>query len=79
MTADQNTPKTSSNNAPIKDTDALREEMSTVIADFKKKMQEIDRITLELEQKRTNIEKSNPKKTQHILEEIKVPSLEMLK
>ena len=79
MTADQNPDKTSSNNAPEKDTDALREEMSTVIADFKKKMQEIDRITLELEQKRTNIEKSNPKKTQHILEEIKVPSLEMLK
>ncbi|MEK6959150.1 MAG: hypothetical protein AABW59_03845 [archaeon] len=56
-----------------------KEEMVRILTDLKKKMAEIDKITDELDQRRREMEKSSPKKTEKILEEIKVPSLELLK
>jgi len=58
--------------------DAKRE-MTRIIAQLKQKMSEIDRITQELEQKRREMDTRSPRKTEKILEEIKVPSLELLK
>ena len=64
----------------IEDTKA---EMSKILAELKQKMVEIDKITNELEEKRKelgiNTQNNSPKKTERILQEIKVPSLEMLK
>lgn len=60
----------------IEDTKA---EMSKIIAELKQKMVEIDKITAELEEKRKELGPSSPKRTERILQEIKVPSLEMLK
>jgi hypothetical protein len=59
--------------------DDARREMARIIAELKQKMAEIDRITQELEQKRKEMEKGSPRKTEKILEEIRVPSLELLK
>ena len=56
-----------------------REEMGKIIAELRKKMADIDKITAELEQKRRELDKSSPKRTEKILQEIKVPPLEMLK
>jgi hypothetical protein len=51
--------------------------MQEIIANLKKKMSEIDELTKDFAQKKDS--KDNPKKTKRLLEEIKVPSLEMLK
>jgi len=56
-----------------------QEEMSKIIADLRRKMAEIDKITEELEKKRKQTETGSPQKTQRILEEIKVPPLELLR
>ena len=56
-----------------------KKEMARIIGELKQKMAEIDRITQELEQKRREMEKGSPRKTEKILEEIRVPSLELLK
>ncbi len=56
-----------------------KEEIARVLVELKKKMAEIDRITAELNEKRKAIDKETPKKTEKMLQEIKVPSLEMLK
>ena len=79
MAEEQTQKETSQSSEQEKDPSAISEEMNKVILDLKTKMQEIDRITLELDRKRAELEKNTPKKTQRILEEIKVPSLEMLK
>jgi hypothetical protein len=53
--------------------------MYKIITELKQKMQEIDVITRELEEKRRELDKNNPTKTKKLLEEIKVPSLEILR
>ena len=62
------------------DTEA-KQEMNKILAELKKKMQEIDEMTKELAKERSKLkdEKTDTKKTKKILEEIKVPSLELLK
>ena len=66
---------------PVKtvSTDQAKEEMAQIIAELKQKMKEIDKITAELEEKRKELNINSPKKTERILQEIKVPSLDMLK
>ena len=59
--------------------DKAREEISSVLANLKQKMAEIDKIKQELEQKRKELVKDSPKRTEKLLEEIRVPSLDMLK
>ncbi len=54
-------------------------EIGAIISNLRKKMVEIDEMTKELEKKRFNNIESNPTKTKKILEEIKVPSLDLLK
>jgi len=61
------------------DQEYTKEEIARVLAELKKKMADIDRITAELNEKRRAIEKETPRKTERMLQEIKVPSLEMLK
>ncbi|VVB74816.1 Uncharacterised protein [uncultured archaeon] len=56
-----------------------KEEIARVLVELKKKMADIDKITAELNEKRKSMEKETPKKTEKMLQEIKVPSLEMLK
>ena len=56
-----------------------KEEMAHIIAELKKKMLEIDKITQELEEKRKQIDRPSPRSTEKILQEIKVPPLELLK
>jgi len=56
-----------------------KEEIARVLVELKKKMADIDKITDELNAKRRAMEKETPKKTERMLQEIKVPSLEMLK
>lgn len=73
-------------NTPPKDTsketknnDEIKRDMYKIISELKQKMQEIDVITRELEEKRNELQKSNPQKTKKLLEELKVPALEILK
>ncbi len=54
-------------------------EMAQIIADLKKKMLEIDEISKKLDEKRKEIEQVQTKKTEKLLQEIKVPPLELLK
>jgi len=63
---------------PPANEDAKRE-MSKIINELKQKMEEIDKITTELEGKRRELELNTPKRTEKLLHEIKVPPLEMLK
>ena len=58
--------------------DEEKQEMQEIIANLKKKMSEIDELTKDFAQKKEDA-KDTPKKTKRLLEEIKVPSLEMLK
>ena len=53
--------------------------MNKIISELKQKMQEIDSITKELEEKAKNAGSGAPQKQKTLLEEIKVPSLERLK
>lgn len=64
---------------PVKTEEEAREEISKVLIELKQKMKEIDRITVELNRKREELSKNSPKRTTKLLEEIKVPPLEMLK
>ena len=59
--------------------DESKQEMQEIIANLKKKMAEIDKMTDELNKKKKDLEKDSPKKTKKLLEEIKVPSLDLLK
>lgn len=56
-----------------------KEEMAKILKELKQKMQDIDRITNELNRKREELNKSSPIKTERLLQEIKVPPLEILK
>jgi hypothetical protein len=64
---------------PPGDPEKIRTEMAQILAELKQKMMEIDRITADLEKKRKEMDKDSPKKTEKILQEIKVPPLELLK
>lgn len=55
-----------------------KEDMERIIKELKQKMSEIDIITKELEEKRKELDKVSPQKTKRLLEEMKVPPLEML-
>ncbi len=55
-----------------------KEEIKRVVEELKTKMIEIDKIIADLKS-RDEKEKNQPKKTQMLLTEIKVPSLELLK
>lgn len=67
-------------NEPKKEIEAhAKEEISKILSDLKQKMNEIDKITKELERKRFDLSKSSPVKTEKLLQEIKVPPLEVLK
>lgn len=55
------------------------DKMEDMILNLRKKMTEIDEMTKELEKKRFLEKKNNPTKTKKILEEIRVPALELLK
>jgi len=59
--------------------DESKQEMQEIIANLKKKMAEIDKMTEDLVKKKKELEKESPKKTKRLLEEIKVPSLDLLK
>lgn len=56
-----------------------KEEMAKILKELKQKMQDIDRITNELNRKREELNKASPSKTEKLLQEIKVPPLEILK
>ncbi len=65
---------------PKKDLDNnTKEEMAKILAELKQKMKDIDRITEELNKKRDQLSKATPTKTEKLLQEIKVPPLEILK
>jgi hypothetical protein len=73
-------PNATSGELPKKDLDEnTKSEMSKILSDLKQKMQEIDRITTELNRKRNQFNKSSPERTEKLLQEIKVPPLEILK
>ncbi|MFA6269106.1 MAG: hypothetical protein WC652_04785 [archaeon] len=75
----QNTAQQEKSTSVQVDSDTVKEEMTKILAELKKKMTEIDKITAELEEKRNEMNKPSPKKTEKILQEIKVPPLELLK
>ena len=56
-----------------------KEEMAKILAELKQKMKDIDKITIELNKKREELTKTSPTKTEKLLQEIKVPPLEILK
>ena len=56
-----------------------KKEMTDILKELRKKMSEIDEMTKELQKNREKENKNSPKKTRKILEEITVPSLELLK
>ena len=58
---------------------STKEEMTKILNELKQKMKDIDRITSELNRKREELTKSTPAKTEKLLQEIKVPPLEILK
>jgi len=65
---------------PKKDLDNnTKDEMAKILTELKQKMKDIDRITVELNKKREELSKSSPAKTEKLLQEIKVPPLEILK
>ena len=55
------------------------DEMKDILKELRKKMNEIDEMTEDLEEKRSELLKTTPKKTAKLLEEIKVPALSLLK
>ncbi len=55
------------------------QEMAKIIADLRKKMSEIDNMTKKLAIEKKLIERESPKKTKKLLEELKVPSLDLLR
>ena len=55
------------------------DEMKDILKELRKKMNEIDEMTEDLEEKRSELLKTTPKKTARLLEEIKVPALSLLK
>jgi hypothetical protein len=59
--------------------DKTKEEMGRILSELKQKMADIDALKMDLEKKRRELEKAAPIKTERILQEIKVPPLEMLK
>ncbi len=59
--------------------DESKQEMSKIISELRKKMREIDEMSKELETMKKEYEKEGPRKTEKLLEEIKVPALELLK
>ncbi|NMA44831.1 MAG: hypothetical protein GX950_03420 [Candidatus Diapherotrites archaeon] len=67
------------NSIKPKTNDEIKRDMNKIISELKQKMQEIDSITKELEEKSKNAGSGAPQKTKKLLEEIKVPSLEILK
>lgn len=69
---------TSNNTQQQKDPQLVKQDMARIIAELKQKMNEIDVITKELEEKRQELDKNSPQKTKRLLEELKVPPLEML-
>jgi hypothetical protein len=56
-----------------------KQEMNSILIELRQKMSEIDAITKELEEKRKVNSAESPKRTKKLLEEIKVPPLELLK
>ena len=56
-----------------------KKQMTDIIRTLRKKMAEIDVLTNELKNKRDKERKATPKTTKRILEEIKVPSLDLLR
>ena len=56
-----------------------QDSMAKIITDLRKKMTEIDSLANELERKRILEKCETPTKTKRLLEEIKVPALELLK
>ena len=60
-------------------TNNTKEEMSKILTELKQKMKDIDRITVELDKKREELNRTSPSKTEKLLQEIKVPPLEILK
>lgn len=61
-----------------KTNEEIKRDMNKIIAELKEKMHEIDTITKELEEK-NKTGSGPPQKTKKLLEELKVPSLEILK
>jgi len=74
-TSTQNT-KDAIDKQPIDD--AKKEEVKKALDELKRKMAEIDTIIAELK-RREEKEKNSPKRTEKLLTEIQVPSLELLK
>jgi hypothetical protein len=62
-----------------KTNEEIKRDMNKIISELKQKMHEIDSITKELEEKSKNAGSGAPQKTKKLLEEIKVPSLEILR
>lgn len=62
-----------------KTNEEIKRDMNKIISELKQKMHEIDSITKELEEKSKNTGSGAPQKTKKLLEEIKVPSLEILR
>jgi hypothetical protein len=56
-----------------------KNEMKNILDELRKKMEEIDILTRELKKQKTELSKTEPRDTEKLLEEIEVPSLEMLK
>lgn len=54
-----------------------KEELNNLLKELKTKMKEINELTEEIKEKKK--QENTPKKTEKILEEIEVPSLELLK
>jgi hypothetical protein len=54
-------------------------EMSEIISNLRKKMNEIDEITKKISEKNKENKKDSPEKTKKLLEEISVPALDLLK
>jgi|GEM_PF-5451036 len=68
----------SNNQNNSNDSQVVKQDMARIIAELKQKMSEIDVITKELEEKRRELDKNSPQKTKKLLEELKVPPLELL-
>ncbi|MBT7240908.1 MAG: hypothetical protein HN878_00280 [Candidatus Diapherotrites archaeon] len=56
-----------------------KKEMNKILAELRQKMDEIDKVTKELDEKKKETNTGSPNKTKKLLQEIKVPPLEMLK
>jgi len=56
-----------------------KKEMNKILSELREKMHEIDELTEDIDEKQKEVINSTPKKTKKLLQEIKVPPLEMLK